>query len=150
MKSIRQKKILQIIENQVVSTQKDLADALIEAGFEVTQATVSRDIRELNLIKISVGENSSRYAAPQEAVMVSEKKFEFVLREFVMDVDYSENIVVVKTAPANANVVAYALDNFTWKEVIGTVAGDDTILLVVKPKEAVAQIVKRIKQYIEQ
>ena len=67
-----------------------------------------------------------------------------------MDVDYSENIVVVKTAPANANVVAYALDNFTWKEVIGTVAGDDTILLVVKPKEAVEQIVKRIREYIEQ
>ncbi len=149
MKSVRQKKILQIIENSVVSTQKDLADALIDAGFEVTQATVSRDIKELNLIKIAAGENLYRYAAPQEAVMVSEKKFEFVLQEFVLEVDYSENMVVVKTAPANANVVAYALDNFTWKEVIGTVAGDDTILLVIKPKEKTLEIVNRIKSYIE-
>jgi len=149
MKSIRQKKIINIIENQVIATQKDLADALISAGFEVTQATVSRDIKELNLIKISMGENAYRYAAPQEAVVVSEKKFEFVLREFVLDVEYSENIVVVKTAPANANVVAYALDNFIWKEVIGTVAGDDTILLVVKPKDAVEKIVAKIKEYIE-
>ena len=149
MKSIRQKKILQIIENSIISTQKELADALIEAGFEVTQATVSRDIKELNLIKISIGDNNYRYAAPQEAIIVSEKKFEFVLREFVMDVDYSENIVVVKTAPANANVVAYALDNFTWTEVIGTVAGDDTILLVVKPKEKTQGVVERIRSYIE-
>ena len=149
MKSVRQKKILQIIENSVVSTQKDLADALISAGFEVTQATVSRDIKELNLIKISAGENLYRYAAPQEAVVVSEKKFEFVLQEFVLDVEYSENIVVVKTAPANANVVAYALDNFIWKEVIGTVAGDDTILLVIKPKEKTQEIVDRIRSYIE-
>lgn len=149
MKSIRQKKILNLIEKQVISTQKDLADALINSGFEVTQATVSRDIRELNLIKISAGENVYRYAAPQEAVMVSEKKFEFVLKEFVVSVDFSDNIVIVKTAPANANVVAYALDNFTWKEVIGTVAGDDTILLVVKPRDAVVKIVKKIRQYIE-
>ncbi len=149
MKSIRQKKILNLIENQIVSTQKDLADALIESGFEVTQATVSRDIKELNLIKISVGDNLYRYAAPQEAIVVSEKKFEFVLKEFVLDVDYSENIIVVKTAPANANVVAYALDNFTWKEVIGTVAGDDTILLVVKSRNAVERIVKKIREYIE-
>lgn len=149
MKTTRQKKILQLIEGQVISTQKDLAQALIKDGFQVTQATVSRDIKELNLIKISIGDNTYRYAAPQEAVAVSEKKFEFILKEFVMDVGYSENIVVVKTAPANANVVAYALDNFIWKEVIGTVAGDDTILLVVKPKEAAPQIVKRIKKYIE-
>lgn len=149
MKSIRQKKILQIIENNTIGTQKELADALIDAGYDVTQATVSRDIKELNLIKISLGENAYRYAAPQEAVMVSEKKFEFVLREFVLAVDYSENIVVVKTAPANANVVAYALDNFTWNEVIGTVAGDDTIILVVKPKEAVLSIVENIRKYIE-
>ena len=149
MKSIRQKKILNVIENQAVSTQKELADALIESGFEVTQATVSRDIRELNLIKIPVGENIYRYAAPQEAVIVSEKKFEFVLKEFVINVDYSDNIVIVKTAPANANVVAYALDNFTWKEVIGTVAGDDTILLVVKPKEPVEKSVKKVREYTE-
>ncbi len=149
MKTNRQKKILQIIESRPISTQKDLAQALIDDGLQVTQATVSRDIKELNLIKISIGDNIYRYAAPQEAVAVSEKKFEFVLKEFVLGVDYSENIVVVKTAPANANVVAYALDNFIWKEVIGTVAGDDTILLVVKPKEAAPQIVKRVRKYIE-
>lgn len=149
MKNIRQKKILNIIENQLISTQKELADVLINSGFEVTQATVSRDIKELNLIKISVDESTYRYAAPQEAIVVSEKKFDFVLKEFVLDVDYSDNIVVIHTAPANANVVAYALDNFTWTEVIGTLAGDDTVLLVVKPKEAVEKIVKKIREYIE-
>lgn len=149
MKSIRQKKILNLIENQIVSTQKELSDSLRDSGFKVTQATVSRDIKELNLIKIPVGENDYRYADPKEAVFVSEKKFDFVLKEFVLGVDYSDNIIVVKTAPANANVVAYALDNFTWKEVIGTVAGDDTILLVVKPKDAVESIVNKIREYIE-
>ena len=110
MKTKRHRKILELIKENVVGTQEELADLLKQDGFAVTQATVSRDIKELALIKIPTSDDQYRYALPME-VAVSETRLRFLLKEFVLNYAASENILLVRTAPGNANAVASALDN---------------------------------------
>ncbi|NLW24308.1 MAG: arginine repressor [Clostridia bacterium] len=148
MKSKRHKKILELIQKQVISTQEELARALRKEGVRVTQATVSRDIKELGLVKVPIGKDLYKYASPHE-VTVSESRLAFMLKEFVLKYDYSNNLIVLRTPPGNAQAVASHLDNAQWEEVIGTVAGDDTILLVIKPEEAVPKVLSRIESYLE-
>lgn len=147
MRSSRQRRILELIEAEEIGTQKDLAERLQAEGYNVTQATVSRDIKALQLIKIHIDEDRYRYACHENQGM-SESKFRMIMREFVMSFDHSENLVVINTAPGNANPVAYALDQSDWPEVIGTIAGDDTVLLVIKPTSAVKTIVNRLNDYL--
>ncbi|KJS84905.1 MAG: ArgR family transcriptional regulator, partial [Peptococcaceae bacterium BICA1-8] len=128
MKTKRHKKILELIQNQNISTQEEVAEALRREGFNVTQATVSRDIKELGLSKVAIGNEVYKYGLPME-VTVSQSRLKFMIKEFVLRCDYSENIIVIKTPPGNAQAVASVIDSAQWKEVIGTVAGDDTILL---------------------
>ena len=123
MKTKRHRKILEIIKENNVGTQEELAELLKQDGFNVTQATVSRDIKELALIKISVGNDRYRYSLPTE-ITVSETRLRFMLKEFVLNYAASENILIVRTAPGNANAVASALDNAQWAEILGSVAGD--------------------------
>jgi len=147
MKTRRHKKILEIIRQRVIETQEELAEALGEAGFAVTQATVSRDIRELGLIKVPGEGNISRYAAPGEKPVVwREDRLKRQLRNSVQSIDYSENLIVLKTLPGEAQGVASAIDEAGWTEIIGTVAGDDTILIIVKPKNLVSGVLKRLRQ----
>ena len=115
MKTKRHRKILEIIKENIVGTQEELAELLKQDGFNVTQATVSRDIKELALIKISVGNDRYRYSLPTE-ITVSETRLRFMLKEFVLNYAASENILIVRTAPGNANAVASALDNAQWAE----------------------------------
>ena len=124
MKTKRHRKILEIIKENIVGTQEELAELLKQDGFNVTQATVSRDIKELALIKISVGNDRYRYSLPTE-ITVSETRLRFMLKEFVLNYAASENILIVRTAPGNANAVASALDNAQWAEILGSVAGDE-------------------------
>lgn len=146
----RQRKILDIIREQVVCTQAELAAALREAGFNVTQATVSRDIKELGLIKVPAGENAFRYSMPQAPYLVrGERRLKRFFRDSVVKIDSSENLVIIKTQPGEAQGVASALDNVNWKEIIGTVAGDDTILVVIKPRRAVSTVLKRFAELLE-
>lgn len=145
----RQRRILELIEEHEIGTQKELAECLQKEDFNVTQATVSRDIKALQLVKVRVDEDTYRYAS-QENTGITDSKFRMIMREFIMSLDYSENIIVVNTAPGNANPVAAALDQISWNEVIGTIAGDDTVLLVIKPLDAVAEIVERLNSYINQ
>lgn len=149
MKSKRQKKILELIQNMVISTQDELAEALRHEGVQVTQATVSRDIKELGLIKILVGKDIYKYALPSEQTNISESRMRFMLQEFVVNWQASENLVVIKTPPGNAQAVASVLDNAQWTEVIGTIAGDDTILLIIKSREDVSKVLKRLTTFIE-
>lgn len=156
MKVRRQKKIIEIIENQNISTQEDLAEALLKAGFEATQATVSRDIKELGLIKIPGDNNTYRYSVPGEQGMtLNEDKLKRMFRELVVSVDYSDNIIVLRTYPGNAHGIASLIDGSKWAQVIGTVAGDDTILMVVKDSEKrkvsgeVLKLMQRIKALME-
>lgn len=148
MKAKRQRKILELIKENIVGTQEELAELLTREGFQVTQATVSRDIKELALIKISTGGDQYRYSLPSE-ITVSETRLRFMLKEFVLNYAASENILVVRTAPGNANAVASALDNAQWAEILGSVAGDDTILLVARTKEEIPRIIDKLESYLD-
>lgn len=149
MKTRRHRKILELIKEYPIATQEELADILRAEGYNVTQATVSRDIKELALVKVNFGNDQSKYALPTE-MTVSDARLRFMLKEFVINYDYSENIMIIRTAPGNANAVASALDNAGWSNIIGSVAGDDTILLVIKPREAIASVIEKLDSYLEQ
>ncbi len=148
MKTKRHRKILEIIKENIVGTQEELAELLKQDGFNVTQATVSRDIKELALIKISVGNDRYRYSLPTD-ITVSETRLRFMLKEFVLNYAASENILIVRTAPGNANAVASALDNAQWAEILGSVAGDDTILVVARKKEEIPDIIDKLESYLD-
>ena len=149
MKAFRHQKIREIIEKEPILTQEVLADALRQQNIEVTQATVSRDIKELMLVKITGEDGLTKYALPQEKeAVVAKSRMERLFKDTVIKVDYSENIVVIKTLPGAANAVASTIDNARWPEIIGTVAGDDNIIAVVKPKDMVAQILARLQQML--
>ena len=112
----------------------------------VTQATISRDIKELYLVKVPAGNGRYRYAlTPSESVRFSERKMKRLFKDNVVLCDFSENIVLIKTIPGGASTVASALDSSGWTEVLGTVAGDDSIFLLVKPKSAAESVAARIQ-----
>ena len=146
MKNRRQRRILEIVSNETIGTQKELAERLQQEGFETTQATISRDIKELLLVKVNIGGDRYKYVIAQDTP-VTDAKLRMVLREFIISYDYSENILILNTAPGNANTVASAIDRAGWQQVIGSLAGDDTVMLVIKPKDAIGEVVEKIEEY---
>lgn len=147
MKTSRQRKILEIISQEAVATQEELVQALRRSGFNVTQATISRDIKELGLIKIPGENNTSYYSLGIErAVPRTEVHLKRLFRDSVVSLDASENLIIIKTHPGGAQAVASAIDQAGWQEIIGTVGGDDTILVIVKPKTATAEVLNRFKE----
>mgnify|MGYP001625972560 CR=1 FL=1 len=139
MKSKRQKLICDLITRYEIETQEELVSRLVEAGCKVTQATVSRDIRELRLTKI-VGESGvQKYALPsgdhKEEPPMAAQRFSRVLQEGFLSAEVAGSLVVVRTMTGMAMAVAAALDNLHWEEVVGTIAGDDTIFLAVHSPE---------------
>ena len=148
MKPLRQEKIREIVETHVVETQEDLAEHLRRAHIEVTQATVSRDIKELRLVKAPMGGGRSRYAFPEAGGGRPQSRLESFFTDAVTGADSSGNLVVLRTLPGMANAVASELDTAEWPEVIGTVAGDDTILVVVKPEAAAPAVLQRAKELL--
>ncbi len=145
MKSNRQKKILEIINRYQVETQDDLIDRLLVEGFSVTQATVSRDIRELQLTKILTGKGSYRYVAPKKEEMIAGVKINNALVESITRVDFAQNLVVVHTLPGLAQAVAAGIDNLSIADVLGCVAGDDTIMIATRNDAAAKSISERIR-----
>ena len=146
MKTHRQSRVKEIVERLVIRTQDELADALRREGIDVTQATVSRDIKEMLLVKVPTGDGSYRYAFPSNNnVTVSVARLEKTFQDSVLSVNCSGNIIVLRTLPGTAQAVAYVLDNVRWPEIIGTVAGDDTIFLVVKPEKVVEVVKERFE-----
>ncbi len=145
MKARRQKKIQEVITKEIIHTQEELADKLRLAGFDVTQATVSRDIKEMGLIKVPSTDDEYRYAVPDKVHPANlEDRLKRILRETVVSINDTDSIIVIRTIPGNAHALAAILDSCNWGEIIGTVAGDDTILLIIKPKEAVSRVLERI------
>ncbi len=136
MKENRQKKILEIVNRYTVETQDDLIDRLSMEGFSVTQATVSRDIRELQLTKILTSKGNYRYIAPKKEDMLTGAKFNAALIDSIISAEYAQNQVVIKTYPGLANAVATGIDAMMLAEVLGCVAGDDTILVVTRSESA--------------
>ncbi|HHW06541.1 MAG TPA: arginine repressor [Clostridia bacterium] len=152
MKAARQRKIIDIINKQVICTQEELVKALEKEGYKVTQATISRDIKELGLVKVPNNENSHlyQYALPAETRTSNPlARLHKVFRDSVVKVDYSENIIVIRTLTGNAHAVAACLDYMEWEEVLGTVAGDDTIIVIVKPKGAVKKVYEMLVNLLE-
>jgi transcriptional regulator of arginine metabolism len=146
LKASRHARIKEIIDSQSVETQEELAEALRKKGIEITQATVSRDIKELMLIKVPTGEGRYRYAFPPEQnVVFSQSRLERAFQDSVVGLDHSLNLIVIRTVPGMAQAVAYAVDSTRWPQIIGTVGGDDTILVIVKPPEAVGEVLAKFR-----
>lgn len=147
MKNNRQAMIIAIIKEQEIGTQEELGEALKFKGVLVTQATLSRDIKELGLIKIPNPDGCYRYSLPQDRTPGDIlRRAQRMFADAVVSIDCAENIVIVKTTSGIAQGVAQSLDDLDWPEVVGTVAGDNTILMVIRNKEAVAEILKRFNQ----
>ena len=145
MKNARQAEIIRLIGKYHIETQEELADRLNKEGYQVTQATVSRDIRELHLIKVADGPGKSRYSVIQNDVMPLNKKYSRVLKDAFVSMDSAGNILVLKVVPGMAMAVGAALDAVNHEEVIGTIAGDDTLMCVVKN----AENCQSVKEYLE-
>ncbi|MCE5285755.1 MAG: arginine repressor [Pelosinus sp.] len=150
MKGLRLSRIKELVEHNIIETQEDLAEALRKEGIDITQATVSRDIKELMLIKAPVGDGRYRYALPKEQNPVfSHSRMSRMFQDSVVAIDSSENIIVLKTMPGTAQAVAATIDNTKWPEIIGTVAGDDTIFMVVKPVAAVPDVIAKFRDLLK-
>lgn len=149
MKSVRQVAILDIIEKQAVETQEELAEALRARGIKVTQATVSRDIKELRLLKVLSSDGAYKYATADKAENGLNERFIRMLSESLLSVAASNNLVVVKTLSGSANMAAEALDSMHWLEILGSLAGDNTILLVVRANEDAPAVVQRIQDMMK-
>ena len=149
LKLRRQNALIEIINNQVIATQEELGAALKSNSINVTQATISRDIKEMRLIKISDNDGKYRYAMPEDpAVARFGKRMHKILQDNLIAMDYSANIIVAKTLPGGAQGVASAIDSLEIKKIIGTVAGDDTIFIVVKPVDAVSHVLRELRQIV--
>ena len=149
MKTVRQVAILDIIEKKDIETQEELANALRERGIKVTQATVSRDIKELRLLKVLTPAGVYKYATADKAENGLAERFIRMLTESVLSVTSSNNLIVVKTLSGSANVAAEALDSLHWPEILGTLAGDNTILLIIRSNEDVPGVTARIKELMK-
>lgn len=149
MKTDRHKKILEVIDRYEVGTQEELAKILNDEGYNVTQATVSRDIRELNLSKVSVDGKRTRYATLSKDKPVASDKFLTVLKEGFVSMDMAQNILVIKTVSGMAMAVAAALDAMNFHELVGTIAGDDTIMCVIRTIEDTRLIMDKIQKIIK-
>ena len=148
MKDERHEKIIELIREYDIDTQEELAARLKEAGFQVTQATVSRDIRALKMTKVTGKDGKSRYAILQDLPVVTGEKYVSVMRDAVVSMDTAQNLVVIKTTPGMAMGVATALDGMNWPEVVGSIAGDDTIMCAVRTADQASQVIRRIKTLI--
>ena len=147
MKTNRQAMIVSIIKEQVIKTQEELGDTLKAKGILVTQATLSRDIKELGLIKIPTLEGFYRYSLPQDRTPGDlMRRAQHILEDAVISIDSAENIIVIKTMSGTAQGVAAAFDELEWPEVVGSVAGDNTIMVVVYSKEQVEEVLNRLHQ----
>ena len=148
MKSRRQEEILRIIENENIETQEDLANELRSRGYTVTQATVSRDIKELHLIKVTGRSSTYCYALPGRQESAVNDRMIRLLSDSAVSVDYAGQMIVVKTLSGSANVAAEVIDNMNWTEVLGTIAGDNTIFIAVRDTENACEISSRIQKLI--
>lgn len=144
MKIERRAKIIELIQKYPIETQEELAEYLLKAGFSVTQATISRDIRELKLTKIAVDGVHQRYTLLQEKETDLMKKYIRVLQDGLLSMDQAENLLVVKTISGMAMAVAAAIDNLEVPGVVGSIAGDDTVMCAIHSTAEVPGVIERI------
>lgn len=148
MKRKRHEKIIELIERYDIETQEELADRLNEAGFRTTQATVSRDIRELKLSKVPGAAGHQRYARLTGQEHQMSEKYVGILKEAFVSMDQAQNILVIKTVSGMAMAVGAALDNIGWKEIVGCIAGDDTIMCVIRSTEDTEAVMAELQKIV--
>lgn len=144
-KKLRQGQILKLIDAEAISSQDELRRRLAGQHFRVTQATLSRDLRELGLVKTSEGYRPLSAAAEEAHVMPPLAR---ALREFLLDIRPAQNLIVLKTPPSGAQPLAAALDAERWSEVLGTIAGDDTVLIITATRQTAAALRQRIEDLL--
>ena len=147
MKKNRHDKIREIIEKNEVETQGELAQLLRDSGFKVTQATVSRDIREMGLVKVAAADGRQKYESARP-VNEEQNRFIRVLRDSVQSVDQAQNILVIRTGSGMAMAAAAALDHLAFPEIVGCIAGDDTIMAAVRTVEDTAFLMDKIRHML--
>ncbi|GAX90923.1 transcriptional regulator AhrC/ArgR [Effusibacillus lacus] len=148
MKGQRLLKIRELITSREIETQEELVESLRALGFQVTQATVSRDIKELQLVKTPTPDGRYKYALPAEPSYNPESKLRRFLSESFVSIDRAENLIVMKTLPGNANAITALIDALNWDQIIGTIAGDDTILIICRNREETPAIVDRFLEFL--
>ncbi len=149
IKKRRHEKINELVSQYEIDTQEELADRLCEAGYQVTQATVSRDIRELKLSKIPVGKGRQKYVAFTQEESHLGDKYIRVLREGYVSMDLAQNLLVMKTVPGMAMAVAAAVDALKIEEVVGCIAGDNTIMMAMRNEATAAAVMDKIEKMLE-
>lgn len=149
MKSTRQAAILNLIEKADVRTQKELADKLKQQGFSVTQATVSRDIKEMRLLKVQSGLGDYKYATADQAEHSVSDRFVRMFVDSVISIQSAGNIIVIKTLSGSANVAGEAIDSMRWPEILGTLSGDNTIFVIVHNDADADEVVKKFNEIIK-
>lgn len=149
MKSNRHQKIVELVDNYEIETQEELADRLRQEGFQVTQATVSRDIRALKLSKVACGNGRQKYVALKQDDTHLNAKYIRVLKDGFVSMDKAQNILVVKTVSGMAMAVAAAIDAMELEEIVGSIAGDDTIMAAVRTNEDTQAVMNKIAEMLK-
>ena len=149
MKTKRQTKMLELIKKHDIETQEELSDYLQKEGYQVTQATVSRDIRELKLTKVAMSNGRQKYAALTEANEDLSEKYTRVFRDAFVSMDMAQNILVIKTVSGMAMAVAAAIDAMHLHEIFGCIAGDDTIMCAVRSVDDTIAVMGRLRKLVE-
>lgn len=149
MKTKRQAKILELISKHDIETQEELSSFLLTEGYEVTQATVSRDIRELKLTKIAMDNGRQKYVVLAEAGDKLTEKYVRVFREGFVAMDMAQNILVIRTVSGMASAVCAALDAMRVPGIVGSIAGDDTIMCAIRSAEETTEVMKKLRKIVE-
>lgn len=149
MKTKRQTKMLELIKKHDIETQEELSDYLQKEGYQVTQATVSRDIRELKLTKVAMSNGRQKYAALTEANEDLSEKYTRVFRDAFVSMNMAQNILVIKTVSGMAMAVAAAIDAMHLHEIVGCIAGDDTIMCAVRSVDDTIAVMSRLRKLVE-
>lgn len=147
MKTERHCKIIELINQNVIETQEELADLLNKAGYNVTQATVSRDMRQLRLVKQSIN-GKQRYVVLQGTLSEMNEKYIRILKDGFLSMAMAQNILVIKTVSGMAMAVAAALDAMEWNEIVGSIAGDDTIMCAIASVDDTLIVMDKINKLI--
>jgi transcriptional regulator of arginine metabolism len=151
MKQLRQRAIRDLVAQRPIRTQQELAAALRERGFRTTQATISRDVAELGLVKVA-REGTQAYALPRrlvEAETSGEDRLRALLRDLPIEVREAGLLLIVRTLPGSAHAIAAALDRARWPEIAGSIAGDDTVFVACRDRAALRRVAARIREYAD-
>ena len=148
MKVNRHAKIVELVGKYHIETQEELAERLKNEGFQITQATVSRDIRDLKLTKVPTDDGRQKYAVLKATENALKEKYVRILKDGFVSMDMAQNILVIKTESGMAMAVAAALDEMRWNEIVGCIAGDDTIMCAIRSVEETSAVMEKIRKIV--